>query len=385
MIEAAMRPGRHAMDRAPEGSDLAAIAAGFELAGSIASIEPLGNGNVNDTFLVRLQGSPERRLVLQRLNTRVFPDPGRVMANLAALGDHVQARLAAGDRPSPAQRWEVPHPVPVRQGIHPWLEDAQGNAWRMITFIDGARTLETVEDLAQARELGFGLGTFHRLVSDLPIERLTETLEGFHITPAYLEGYRRALLDSAAPQEPDLAFCQAFVAARADRTGVLEAAKARGELRLRPIHGDPKVNNVMIDRSSGRAVGLVDLDTVQPGLIHYDIGDCCRSGCNPLGEETDQWRAVRFDLERCEAILSGYLAAARPFLTGEDIAYLYDAIHLIAFELGLRFLTDHLRGNVYFKVRHPRHNLERALVQFRLTESIEQQEGALRSLIEQLR
>lgn len=389
MIDAAVRSSRQAMDGAFAGSHLAGIAEGFELGGSITSIEALGHGNVNDTYLVRLEGTPERRFVLQRINTRVFPKPERLMANMAALGDHLQGHRLAGPAPIAGRRWEVPRLIPVRQGAHPWVEDPQGHVWRMSTFIDEARSFETVESDAQARELGFGLGTFHSLLNDLPIERLAVTLEGFHITPTYLAAYgeasSRALADSTVSSDPELAYCRNFVALRADQAGVLETAKAQGTLRLRPIHGDPKVNNVMVDLRSGQAVGLVDLDTVQPGLIHYDIGDCCRSGCNPLGEETGDWRAVRFDPGRCEAILEGYFSAARSFLTDNDIAFLYDAIRLIAFELGLRFLTDHLMGNVYFKVRHPRHNLDRALVQFRLTESIEEQEGVLRALIERLR
>ena len=139
------------------------------------------------------------------------------------------------------------------------------------------------------------------------------------------------------------------------------------------MHGDPKVNNVMLDTATGQAVGMVDLDTVKPGLVHYDIGDCLRSGCNPRGEETGDWEVVRFEPELCRAMLTGYLSLARDFLTETDYAYLYDAIRLLAFELGLRFFTDYLAGNVYFKARHPEHNLVRALVQFKLTESIESQ------------
>jgi len=148
------------------------------------------------------------------------------------------------------------------------------------------------------------------------------------------------------------------------------------------VHGDPKVNNVMINASTGRAISLVDLDTVKPGLIHYDIGDCMRSGCNPLGEETEQWEAVQFDPEIGAAILEGYLTQARNFLTAADYDYLFDSIRLLAFELGVRFFTDYLDGNVYFKVRHPEHNLQRALVQFKLTESIEAYELDIRRIIQ---
>ena len=176
-----------------------------------------------------------------------------------------------------------------------------------------------------------------------------------------------------------------FVAERRAWAPVLEEARAQGRLRLRPIHGDPKVNNVMLDTATGQAVGLVDLDTVKPGLVHYDIGDCLRSGGNLLGEETEAWEAVRFEPELGRAILHGYLSQAQDFLTETDYAYLYDAIRLLAFELGLRFFTDYLAGNVYFKAKHPEHNLVRALVQFKLTESIESQAGAIRAIIRDLR
>ena len=138
----------------------------------------------------------------------------------------------------------------------------------------------------------------------------------------------------------------------------------------------------MIEEATGRALSLVDLDTVKPGLIHYDIGDCMRSGSNPLGEETENWEAVRFDPEIGAAILEGYLTQARNFLTTADYDYLFDSIRLLAFELGLRFLTDYLAGNVYFKVKHPEHNLQRALVQFKLTESIEAHEADIRHIIQ---
>ena len=141
----------------------------------------------------------------------------------------------------------------------------------------------------------------------------------------------------------------------------------------------------MLDTATRQAVALVDLDTVKPGLVHYDIGDALRSGCNPQGEETDAWETVRFEPDLCRAMLQGYLPVARDFLTETDYVYLYDAIRLIAFELGLRFFTDYLAGNVYFKARRPEHNLARALVQFKLTESIESQAAAIGAISRDLR
>ena len=227
----------------------------------------------------------------------------------------------------------------------------------------------------------YGLGMFHHLINDLPTDQLADTLENFHVTPAYLEHFDAIATGPMGSEEREAC---AFVEERRCSVDVLEAALARGELHHRPIHGDPKINNVMIDEASGQAIGLIDLDTVKPRLVHYDIGDCLRSCCNPAGEETLSLDSVRFDMQLCEAILTGYLSVAGGFLSDWDLHYLPHCIRLIPLELGLRFLTDHLQGNVYFRCDRPGHNLQRALVQFRLTEAVEQQFSAVEGLIERL-
>ncbi|MEB3296877.1 MAG: phosphotransferase [Cyanobacteriota bacterium] len=347
----------------------------FAIDSPVTAVEPLGSGHVNDTY--RVDTAAGGLYVLQRINTQVFQRPDLVMANLAVLSDHVDARRPQG------MRWEVPRALRLSDGSSNWLS-TNGEAWRLLTFVEGAHSCETVTSAGQARELGRALGIFHRLIHDLPTERLADTLEGFHVTPSYLAVYDRVLQKPQAAACAAGDWCQAFVAERRPLAPVLEQARAAGALRARPIHGDPKVNNVMLCSGSGQAVAMVDLDTVKPGLLHYDIGDCLRSGCNRLGEESLDPEGVEFDLELCEAILSGYLNESASFLSAADIAHLFDAIRLIPFELGLRFYTDHLAGNGYFKVRHERHNLDRALVQFRLTMSIEAQESQIRALIQQL-
>jgi Ser/Thr protein kinase RdoA (MazF antagonist) len=253
---------------------------------------------------------------------------------------------------------------------------------------------DTVLNADHAAELGRALGAFHLLVHDLPCDQLHDTLEGFHVTPGYLRSYDQLVERGSSGTNPEaaegrgnqeaMAWCHRFIADRRSLAPVLEQARSSGRLQLRPIHGDPKVNNVLLDRDSGQAVAMVDLDTLKPGLLHYDIGDALRSGCNPAGEETTDLAAVQFDAERCRAMLAGYLELARPILSEADLELIPTAARLISFELGLRFFSDHLAGNRYFKCRHPSHNLERALVQFTLTERIEAQEPQLEQLVRDL-
>jgi Ser/Thr protein kinase RdoA (MazF antagonist) len=355
----------------------------FNSHGNVVDIQQHGSGNVNDTFLVTLDSEGEKHFILQRINMRVFRRPELVTQNMRTVTEHLRARLqrAPGNA---SRRWEVPRVLLTQDGQDHWV-DSGGSFWRAVTFIDGAQSFDTVKDLEHGREVGFALGMFHRLMSDLRAEALADTLEGFHLTPRYLRRYDEVVAQVALRNSPEVNSCLRFVGERRGGVHVLEDAKAQGKLPLRPIHGDPKVNNIMIDTATGQAVSLVDLDTVKPGLIHYDIGDCLRSCCNPWGEETERWEAVRFVPDLCRAILGGYLSLARDFLTENDYEYLYDAIRLIAFELGLRFFTDYLEGNVYFKVRHREHNLARALVQFKLTESIESQKATIRAMIQDMR
>ena len=362
-----------------------AIAGRFHPRERITAIRSLGSGNVNDTFLVTHQGhrpsGPAGSFVLQRLNTRVFERPELVMRNLVALGDHVQRRLASPPEELRGRRWEVPQVVRCQQEGH-WVEQ-DGEFWRSITYIGAATTTDVILNRDHAREVGYGLGMFHSLISDLPTEDLADTLENFHVTPAYLKRYD-SVSKSCSTRDDAVDSACAFIEARRDGIDVLEAALQRGDLKQRPIHGDPKINNVMIDDASGHAVGLIDLDTVKPGLVHYDIGDCLRSCCNKAGEETDDLNTVVFDLELCEAILDGYLSVARQFLSDWDLHYLPDCIRLIPLELGLRFLTDHLEGDLYFRTDHHGHNLQRAAVQFRLTESVEQQLPQIKAMVRRL-
>jgi Ser/Thr protein kinase RdoA (MazF antagonist) len=349
--------------------NLTSIAEQFVTRGNIIQIKEFGNGNINDTYIVTRD--TEEKFVLQRINTHVFKHPHLIMQNMRAFTEHVHQRVQAE-----GHAWESPRVITAKDG-NDFFIDAENGFWRAISFIKDSQSYDTITDLDHAREVGHALGKFQNLISDMPIESLADTLEGFHVTPRYLQNYDKVFSQNGRHTSAEVKFGMKFVEDRRAFAYTLEHAG----LPVRPIHGDAKVSNVMIDNFTNKAVSIVDLDTVKPGLVHYDIGDCLRSGCNPLGEDAPDWETVRFDPEIGAAILEGYLTEAQAFLTPADYAHIFNSIRLIAFELGLRFFTDYLAGDVYFKVKYPGHNLHRALVQFKLTESIEAHEAEIRGIV----
>ncbi len=336
-----------------------------QFASVIIELTPLGEGLINDTFLVTCT---ESCFVLQRINAQVFPAPEQIMHNLHQLNQHITKKA------SDLIKLQVPTVLKTVTG-EDFFRDDNGDVWRALSFIANSESLETLSSVDIAAQIGFALGHFHCLVSDLNTELFHDTLPGFHIAPDYLQNYHSVL--SQPTVFPENAYCADFIAQHQHFTHDLEIAKQQGLLIVRVIHGDPKLNNFLFDKHSQQIISLIDLDTVKPGLVHYDIADCLRSCCHDkaLGE---------FDLEICEAILKHYLGEVGAFFSAADYAYLYPAIRLLPFELGLRFYTDYLQGNRYFKVNEDKQNLHRAIEQFKLCTSIMKQEVAIKQLIARL-
>jgi Ser/Thr protein kinase RdoA (MazF antagonist) len=335
-----------------------------QFANAVTGITPLGNGLINDTYLVATPLSP---FVLQRINRTVFPEPEQIMANLATLNWHLAQKTDA------SVMLQIPEILKTRDNA-PLYQDENGDCWRALSFIADTESIETIGSISEAEQAGFALGHFHRLISDLDPLLLHDTLPGFHIAPGYLKHYHQVLPQAT---QSGNRYCADFITRFGAIAEDLEAAKQQGLLSLRVIHGDPKLNNFLFDKHTRKIVSIIDLDTVKPGLVHYDIGDCVRSCC--YGSDPD-----RFDLDICAALLKSYLTEADAFFTEHDYHYLYPAIRLIPFELGIRFYTDYLEGNRYFKVTEPEQNLQRAVDQFRLCASITAQEPAIKNLILQL-
>jgi Ser/Thr protein kinase RdoA (MazF antagonist) len=330
-----------------------------QFSATINDISPLGHGLINDTYLV---SSSDKQFVLQRLNKSVFTKPAHIIENLAALNSFVI------DKDTQLQLPQLIKTIANQS----YYKDEQDNYWRALSYINNSQSFLSVTNLEQAKQIGFALGHFHRLFSGLDTNLLHTTLADFHITPLYLKAYQQIAVNKT--DNAVSAYCAAFIANHQAIAIDLEQAKQQGLLKLRVIHGDPKADNFLFELNSHKILSLIDLDTVQAGLVHYDIGDCVRSCC--------QTQSGEFDLDFCHAILSSYLSEAQHFFNQADYDFLYQAIRLLPFELGLRFYTDYLKGNVYFKVKSPEQNLHRAAEQFHLCQSIIDKEVDIRSMLQ---
>jgi len=370
--------------------DLALLISQFNIKGRLVTLVPFGNGNINDTFLAVYRNTfTETQVILQRVNKKVFKKPEVIMSNMHAVTLHCHEKLEADAKVGRDDRvWQMPRIIKTKGGKD-FLTDEKGEVWRVITRVLSAHAFDTAQSPEHVLECGAALGHFHYLVSDMNPDSIEDPLPGFHITSGYLKAYDRTIDRDRKAKARLSASMEArrlarFVEDRRDLALSLENAEKKGELKRRMFHGDPKVNNIMIDDFTGKGTAMIDLDTVSPGLAHIDFGDAIRSVCNPAGEEELNLAKVTFDENLCQAFCRGYMREAGAFLTDADRAYLFDAIRLLPFELGLRFLQDYLAGDKYFKVRQPGQNLNRARVQFRLCEAIEARERSIRKLLAKL-
>lgn len=361
------------------------IATQFEVPGRLLSVRPAGSGNINDTFLGVFQAdSFNFCIIIQRIRKSVFPQPEIIMKNLRVLSEHcvkvINEEMEHADRP-----WEFIQIIKTKSG-EDYVIDDQGDLWRALKFIEAGIVFESVQGLEHAFEVGATLGHFHHMVQTLPYQQLNYSLPQFHVTSHYLLELEQAVKNPAAEMSvntsPTSQKALNFISLRKNKILELEEALKKSVLKLSVTHGDPKAGNVMIHTETGQGICLIDCDTVQPGLILHDLGDAIRSLCNPAGEDPIDLQTVGLDLNLLSAFFDGYKTTAKNLLTTEEISYLWTALHTITLELGIRFLTDHLKGDVYFKIRQPGHNLHRALVQFHLVESIEKQEFMIREILE---
>jgi Ser/Thr protein kinase RdoA (MazF antagonist) len=350
-------------------ADLAVIAGQFRFEGDFLDGGPHGFGHINDTYTVRFgQDGATRRYALQRINHDVFRHPEVLMQNIERVIAHLREKIvAAGGDPGR----EALTLIPTLNGgtLH---KTRGGEYWRAYAFIEGAQTFEVPESLFHIYNAARAFGQFQKLLGDFPAEQLYETIPDFHHTGKRFEAFVAAVERDARNRARSVRAEIEFVEQRAEDAWVLVDLLERGELPTRVTHNDTKFNNVMIDEETGEGVCVIDLDTVMPGLSLYDFGDSVRSGANTAAEDEPDLSRVEMSLDVFDRLAHGYLDAARDFLTPTEMDYLSFSARLMTFECGMRFLTDHLNGDVYFKVQRENHNLDRCRTQFKMVRDMEQ-------------
>jgi Phosphotransferase enzyme family len=350
------------------------IARQFQIDGEFSKATPYGGGHINDTYRVVFEqaGVPVRQ-ILQRINGNIFKHPADNMENIQRVTTHLAAK-AVGD---PDRGRRVLTLIRARDG-RVWYEDAAGNYWRMYRFIEKARSYDAVESTEQAFQAAKAFGEFQRLLIDLPAPRLHVTIPHFHHTPKRFAALEHAIAADVAGRaigaKPEIEFALAH---KSISSVLLDA-----NLPERVTHNDTKFSNVMLDDATGEGICVIDLDTVMPGLALHDFGDMVRTTTSPAQEDERDLSKVTMQFPMFEALVRGYLASAASFLTRAEKQHLVFAGKLITFEQAVRFLADYLSGDTYYKVHYDGQNLDRCRTQFKLIESIEQQEDKMERLVE---
>jgi hypothetical protein len=365
--------------RSCAGPDLRAVGERFAIEGSFVAGGPHGSGHIHDTFVATWDHAGRRsRFVHQCLNTRVFRDPAGVMRNLERVTGHVRASLAReGVRDLERRCLSL---VPARDGASA-CRDEEGRVWRTFRFVEGARSHDVPGDPAVAFEAARAFADFAARLVDLDPRELAVTIPRFHDLAS-------RFADLAAVQRSD-ALGRAAAAGRElelaarwhERLTAALAREGAAALPRRSVHNDCKINNVLVDDASGEALCVIDLDTVMEGTVLFDFGDLVRTAACPAAEDEPDLAAVRFDLGLFEALARGYVAGGAAFLGEAEVGVLPLAGSTLALENAIRFLTDHLQGDVYFRIHRPGHNLDRARAQLRLVELMDEASDATRDLV----
>ncbi len=366
--------------------DIRAIAGHFEIRGRFQEGRPYGGGHINDTILLthRLDGSL-LRTILQRINHHVFKEPAKVMDNIGRVTGHLRQRLTAEGCRDLDRR--VLTLIPCRDGTSSY-QDPEGNTWRAFVFIEDTVTVEVPRSLDPVFQAAKAFGRFLSLLSDLAAPPLHETIVRFHDGMRRYRSFQEVLAADPCGRAALASGEIAYVEAHAAILSLPAELLAQGRIPLRVTHNDTKVNNVLLDAASGEGLAVIDLDTVMPGLVLYDVGDIVRTAAGTAAEDEPDLSKVDLKLDRFESIAAGFLAGAGDTLNRCEVDHLAFAGQFMTFSQGVRFLTDYLQGDTYYKIHRPGHNLDRCRTQFRLVEHMidrqEQMEEIVRAEAEKV-
>ena len=357
--------------------DIASLLSHFRFEGTFEQAREINAGNINATYRLtyRLPGGGQRDYLLQRINTYVFKDPVGVMRNIDLVTRHIESAYRAMGV-DPARR--VLRVIPADDGLYYRTET--DDYWRAYNFITGATAYDRIESPAAFREAARGFGEFQRLLTDFPAGTLAETIPGFHHTARRYQAFEASVVADRAGRVKDLAEEIDFLRRRRDMMCEIVSALEDGRLPVRVTHNDTKINNVMIDDDTGRALCVIDLDTVMPGSALYDFGDAIRSGAASVIEDDPRFDRVAVDLELFRAFAEGFLSELRDILTPGEIDMLPLSAKVITCEQAMRFLTDYIDGDLYYKIRTPDHNLVRARNQMALVKDMERHFDEMRAI-----
>jgi hypothetical protein len=358
--------------------DIRAIAALFDMRADFVHAHPHGSGHINDTYCATFDQAGQRvRYVVQRINHNVFKQPLQLMENIDRVTRHALATLQAEGSPEAYRRTLTC--IPSLEG-KPCATDAAGNFWRVYPFIEGARGYDELETNEQAWQAARAFGEFQKLAATLGGPRLHETIPDFHHTPKRLAALEAAIALDSAGRAAEVAAEIAFARARAADCSRITSLIEAGVIPERIAHNDTKLNNVLLDDATAQGVCVIDLDTTMPGSVLYDFGDMVRTATPTSREDDPDPANISVRLDRFEALVRGYLSSAT-FLTAAERENLAFSGKLITLEVGIRFLTDYLSGDVYFKIKRRAHNLDRCRNQFAFVKAIEDSMEAMEEIV----
>lgn len=350
-------------------------AAAFAFDRPVGEAERFGAGHINDTFAV-WAADRSKRWILQRINTDTFTDPAGLMENVTGVTAYLRRQII--ERGGDPDR-ETLNVIPTLDG-KPYYTDTEGGAWRAYIFVEGTVCLQKVENERDFYTAAETFGNFQNQLAGYPAATLHETIARFHDTPNRYANFEKALAADVMGRAKDVGPEIAFIRAREADCRVLVDQLAAGVLPLRVTHNDTKLNNVLIDQETGKGICVIDLDTVMPGLSAYDFGDSIRFGANDCAEDESDQSKVHFSLHLYKVFAEGYLAAAGSAMTEAERRSLPWGAKLMTLECGIRFLTDYLEGDHYFKISRPDQNLDRARTQFTLVQGMEREFDAMTQL-----